>query len=74
MVGTALQFFDRLAKSSGADPKVQDVLSSAYMRLGDIEGRPLHPNLGDTAGATETYRKALALLQQSEPRLPAAQT
>jgi tetratricopeptide (TPR) repeat protein len=70
MVATTLQFFDRLAKTSGADPKVQDVLSSAYMRLGDVEGMPGHPNLGDTAGAAETYQKALVLLQQTPAQLP----
>ena len=71
MVVTTLQFFDRLAKTSGSDPKVQDVLAAAYMRLGDFQGMPLHPNLGDTAGAAESYRKALALLEKTPPRSPA---
>lgn len=67
MVVTTLAFFDRLAKTSGSDPKVQDVLAAAYMRLGDVQGMPLHPNLGDTAGAAETFRKALALLEKTPP-------
>jgi len=67
MVGTTLRFFDRLARTSGSDPKVQEVLAAAYMRLGDEQGLPAHPNLGDTAGAGATYRKALVLLEKNPP-------
>jgi tetratricopeptide (TPR) repeat protein len=36
-------------------------LASAYERVGDVQGNPYYANLGDTAGATESYRKALQI-------------
>ncbi len=42
-------------------PGLQRELASAYERVGDVQGNPYYANLGDTAGATESYRKALQI-------------
>ena len=45
----------------GADLRRE--LASAYLKVGDVQGRPLNPNLGDTAGALASYRKAAAIYE-----------
>ena len=54
-----LEYLDRLAQQ-GADASLQRELGRGYLRLGDLQGRPNYANLGDTAGALKSYRKALA--------------
>jgi serine/threonine protein kinase len=36
---------------------------SAYVKVGDVQGRPLNPNLGDTGGALASYRKAISIYE-----------
>lgn len=64
MVSATLKYLERLGSSSGNDVGILDVLVNAYSRLGDVQGRPNHPNLGDTAGALASYRKAVELLNR----------
>src|SRR6185436_17078492 len=42
---------------------LQMELAGAYLKIGDVQGLPYRPNLGDTAGALTSYRKALAIAQ-----------
>src|SRR6202040_1770684 len=46
---------------SGGDPALQRELAAAYERVGDVRGEAFGASLGDRAGATESYRKALAI-------------
>ena len=70
MVEATLNYLDKVARTSGDDPGVSDVLAGAYERLGDVQGMPDHPSLGDTAGAQASYRKALGVLQRNQGRHP----
>jgi len=75
MVWHSLAYLDGLAKESTADLDLQRELSAAYEKMGDVLGRPLTANLGDTAGALTSYRKALAIREsvaQKQPDNPAA--
>jgi tetratricopeptide (TPR) repeat protein len=45
-------------------------LAGAYMKVGDVQGLPYHPNLGDTAGAMVTYRKALGIAREVRDQEP----
>ena len=63
LVSRALKYLDSLAKESGGDAGLQRELAAAYERVGDVQGNPLYANLGDTAGAIESYRKALQIRQ-----------
>jgi len=38
-------------------------LATAYERVGDVQGNPSHANLGDIAGALDSYRRSLAILE-----------
>ncbi len=61
LVSNALIYLDTLHQATGNDPSLQSELAEAYERVGEIQGDPHFPNLGDMAGATESYRKMLAL-------------
>jgi tetratricopeptide (TPR) repeat protein len=70
MVEATLNYLDKVAKTSGDDPGISDVLAGAYERLGDVQGMPDHPSLGDTAGAQASYQKALAVLKRNQALHP----
>jgi serine/threonine protein kinase len=61
LVDRALKYLDSLARESSGDIGLQRELAAAYERVGVVQGNPLYANLGDTAGAIDSYRKALAI-------------
>jgi eukaryotic-like serine/threonine-protein kinase len=63
LVDRALKYLDSLARESSGDIGLQRELAAAYERVGAVQGDPLYANLGDTTGAIESYRKALAMRQ-----------
>jgi len=62
MVRTTLDYLEHLEKSHGPDDRLRLALSSAYLKIGAIQGDPLGPSLQDSEGALRSYRKAEALL------------
>jgi len=71
LVKDALANLDKLAAEAHGDSVLQRELAAAYERLGDVRGQAYSASLGDRAGATESYRKALQIreaLAQSSPR------
>jgi non-specific serine/threonine protein kinase/serine/threonine-protein kinase len=70
LVKRALEYLDSLAQESQGDASLQRELVAAYLKVGNVQGNPNNANLGDTAGALESYRKALAIaarLTASDP-------
>ncbi|HKD18352.1 MAG TPA: hypothetical protein VKG23_10830, partial [Thermoanaerobaculia bacterium] len=63
VVRRALEYLDSLAKESSGDRTLRRELAEAYRRVGDVQGNPFMPNLGDVRGAAESYAKAIALLE-----------
>jgi eukaryotic-like serine/threonine-protein kinase len=57
----SLDYLDSLAREGGSDSSLQGELASAYVKVGDVQGQSYYANLGDTAGALASYRKALAI-------------
>ena len=47
---------------------MQHELAVAYAKIGDVQGRPMFPNLGQTTEALKSYDKAMGLLD--EPLVP----
>ena len=70
LANRAQYYLDNLARDSAGDPSLTRDLAESYLRLGDVLGRPYVPNLGDTTGALENYRKARALLEAEALRVP----
>lgn len=63
LVKDALSYLDRLSQDAAGDRSLQRELALAYLKVGDVQGKAYSANLGDTAGAIVSYRKALVLLE-----------
>lgn len=62
LVNSALQYLHNLENQSAADPNLQLQIANGYIRVGHLQGNPNYSNLGDTAGAFSSYRRAESLL------------
>jgi eukaryotic-like serine/threonine-protein kinase len=60
VVETALRYLDRLNQERVSDPALREELAAAYIRIGKVQGGAFLPNLGDSAGAASSFRKAIA--------------
>jgi non-specific serine/threonine protein kinase/serine/threonine-protein kinase len=72
LVQDALFYLDNLAKESSDDLALQRELAAAYEKVGDVQGLNVRSNLGETAAALESYRKALGIMQSVVEADPAS--
>lgn len=75
LVGKGLEYLDRLAGEARNDPSIQHDLINGYIKMGDVDGNLYVANLGESSGAEQSYRKALAIaeaLLRSRPKDPEA--
>jgi tetratricopeptide (TPR) repeat protein len=63
IVRRGLEYVDQLAAESAGDPGLRRELAAAYQRIGDVQGAPFQPNLGDMAGARKSYQASIGLLE-----------
>jgi len=70
LVRHALGYLDALASESARNTPLQMELAGAYERVGDVQGMPYRANLGDSAGALVSYRKALDIAEEVRARQP----
>ncbi|HEX7880812.1 MAG TPA: serine/threonine-protein kinase [Candidatus Eisenbacteria bacterium] len=63
LVRDALIYLDNLSQEAEDDTALLTELGNAYERVGDVQGGTLFANLGNTAGALESYRRALSLYE-----------
>ena len=63
IVAEALTYLERLSDDPSADAALRLELAKAYRRVGELQGNPNTPNLGDRQGALTSVRKAVALLR-----------
>lgn len=61
LVKDALVYLDSLASEAAGDPGLQRELAAAYERVGDVRGQAYSANLGDRAGAQDSYLKSLQI-------------
>ncbi|HEY2866196.1 MAG TPA: serine/threonine-protein kinase [Pyrinomonadaceae bacterium] len=61
VVKTAQEYLDSLSQEAGDDPELLWELSTAYLKLGDAQGRPGFSRTGDTGAAFESYERSLDL-------------
>ena len=61
LVSRALEYLDSLSREASGDPSLQRELAAAYERVGDVLGSTDNANVGDFAGASRSYAKALAI-------------
>lgn len=63
IVQKGIEYLDKLSRDAGDRADLRRELAAGYLRVGDVQGRPLNPNLGDTAGALASYRKSVELYE-----------
>ncbi len=63
IIEKALKYLDSLAQESRNDAALQRELAAGYKRIGDVQGYQFSANMGETASALGSYRKALAIRQ-----------
>ncbi|MGI8482243.1 MAG: protein kinase domain-containing protein, partial [Chthoniobacterales bacterium] len=61
LVKRALEYLESLSREAQHDASLQREVALAYLKVGNVQGNPNGANLGDTAGALVSYRKALAV-------------
>jgi eukaryotic-like serine/threonine-protein kinase len=61
VVRRALEYLDSLSQEAKGDASLQLELAVAYQRIGDVQGNYNFSNLGDSAGALASYRKAASI-------------
>ena len=71
LVSKGLDYLDRLSRDSGDRPDLKREMAGAYVKVGDVQGRPFNPNLGDTANARASYEKAVAIYESLGARTTA---
>jgi eukaryotic-like serine/threonine-protein kinase len=71
IVSRAQEYLDSLSQESNEDPSLQRELATAYDRVGDALGYSGAANLGDFAGASQNYAKALAIRESLGAANPA---
>jgi serine/threonine protein kinase len=73
IVEKALEYLNRLSAEAGADASLERDLARAYLRVGDIQGNPVGPNLGDLRGwleSAERGRRISERLLKLQPNNP----
>lgn len=63
IVDDALAYLNSLAKEAGGDLSLQRELAQAYEKVGDVQGGNGNSNLGNAAGALDSYRKSMAIYE-----------
>lgn len=70
LVKDSLKYLDRLAQTAGNDLSLQQEMAVAYLKVGDVQGRPATANLGDAKGALDSYQKALVICEKMSALAP----
>jgi serine/threonine protein kinase/tetratricopeptide (TPR) repeat protein len=63
VVAKGREYLDKLSRDAANRDDLKRELAAAYIKVGDVQGRPLNPNLGDTPGALASYKKAVAIYE-----------
>jgi non-specific serine/threonine protein kinase/serine/threonine-protein kinase len=71
LVTQALGYLNRLASDTGGDIALEKEIVDGYLKVGDLQGNPYVANLGDVAGAKQSYNKAAELAQAMRSKHPA---
>ncbi|MFN2508001.1 MAG: protein kinase [Chthoniobacterales bacterium] len=58
IVTRALEYLDKLAREAAGQRSLELELAEAYLKVGDVQGKPYTANLGDSAGAIRSYTRA----------------
>ena len=63
IVSEALTYLERLSRDPASDDGLRLELAKGYHRIADVQGHPGEANLGDSAGALQSYKKGAEVLR-----------
>ncbi len=75
IVQRSVDYLDRLSQDAGSESSLLLELSTAYRKIGDVQGNPTNANLGETQAALRSYEKSIAMAEAAlalRPVQPAA--
>ena len=64
LANQGVEYLDKLAAEKGGDRSIKRELVNGYSKNGDAKGNLYGASLGETAGAEESYRKALKYAEE----------
>ncbi len=70
MVNDAKDYLTRLAQDANNDAALQLELAQAWIKIGDVLGKPYAPNLGHTDEAIKSYQQARQLAEAVSAQRP----
>ncbi len=70
LLDQGVAYLDSLAQERRHDNKLLRELGDAYYKLATVQGDPMRPNVGDSAGALASYHKSLDIREALLARLP----
>ncbi|MBN8742441.1 MAG: hypothetical protein BGP24_13610 [Lysobacterales bacterium 69-70] len=74
LVRDGIGYLERLQAEAGDDPDLWREIAAGYLKVGDLQGNPYGANLGDFAGAAQSYVRAGAALARAEAQGETAAT
>jgi tetratricopeptide (TPR) repeat protein len=63
LVTKGVAYLERLQKDPRATPELRRDLAAAYLKIGDLQGRTVHPNIGDPQASFNSYARSVELLE-----------
>ncbi len=70
VVKTGLEYLNALTLTAAGDIQIQIELGAGFFKLGDIQGDPEMPNLGDREGALKSYMSGLQYVETVDEVMP----
>lgn len=64
IIDRTTSYLNTLSRDAAGNRELQRELAAAYEKVGDVQGNPALPNLGDAKGALATYGKAVELRKE----------
>ncbi|MCX6605146.1 MAG: protein kinase [Acidobacteria bacterium] len=61
LLAKSIEYLTNLSKEANNDPTLQTQLAATWVRVGNLQGNPNFPHLGDPVGAQQSYQNALQL-------------
>ena len=59
-----MEYLNKVSEAAADDPRMRQELGAAYLKVGDLQGEPSHPNLRDIEGARKSYTQGIAILEE----------
>ncbi len=70
IISDATTYLENLNQTEDNDPQLKNEIGRAFVRLAEIQGGNAEANIGDTQASLQSFRRAVALLEEASAALP----